>query len=55
MPMRIEFDPVKDRINREKHGVSLDAAALIFATPSVQWMSLRERHREVRKSRGSYP
>ena len=46
--MQIEFDPVKDRINREKHGVSLDAAALIFATPSVQWMSLRERHREVR-------
>lgn len=46
--MQIEFDPAKDRINREKHGVGLDAAALIFATPSVQWTSLRERHGEVR-------
>jgi uncharacterized protein len=48
MPMQIEFDPGKDRINREKHGVGLDAAALIFATPSVQWISLREQHGEVR-------
>ncbi len=46
--MRIEFDPVKDRINREKHGVGLDAASEIFATPSVQWISLRERQGEVR-------
>jgi len=46
--MQIEFDPVKDRINREKHGVGLDAASEIFATPSVQWISLRERHAEVR-------
>jgi uncharacterized DUF497 family protein len=46
--MQIEFDPVKDRINREKHGVGLDAASEIFATPSVQWISLRERHGEVR-------
>jgi hypothetical protein len=30
--MEIEFDPVKDRINLEKHGVGLDAASLIFAT-----------------------
>jgi uncharacterized DUF497 family protein len=41
--MQIEFDPVKDRINREKHGVGLDAASEILATPSVQWISLRER------------
>jgi uncharacterized DUF497 family protein len=48
MPMQIEFDPMKDRINREKHGVGLAAAMLIFATPAVQWMSVRERHGEVR-------
>jgi uncharacterized DUF497 family protein len=35
MPMQIEFDPMKDRINREKHGVGLAAAMLIFATPAV--------------------
>jgi uncharacterized DUF497 family protein len=46
--MEIEFDPVKDRLNREKHGVGLNAASEIFATPSVQWISLRERHGEVR-------
>jgi uncharacterized DUF497 family protein len=46
--MQIEFDPVKDRINREKHGVGLDAASEIFATPSVQWISLREQRGEVR-------
>ena len=27
--MQIEFDPAKDRINREKHGISLAAAAEI--------------------------
>src|SRR5260370_36597601 len=46
--MEIEFNPVKDRINLEKHGIGLDAATAIFATPSVQWPSLRERHGEVR-------
>jgi uncharacterized DUF497 family protein len=46
--MQIEFDPVKDRINREKHGIGLEAAAAIFATPSVQWMSPRDHHGEVR-------
>jgi uncharacterized DUF497 family protein len=46
--MQIEFDPVKDRINQEKHGVGLDAASEILATPSVQWTSLREQHGEVR-------
>lgn len=40
----IEFDPVKDQINLEKHGVGLDAALSIFATPSVEWPSLDQRH-----------
>lgn len=39
---------MKDRLNREKHGLALEVAAAIFATPSVQWTSLRERHGEVR-------
>jgi uncharacterized DUF497 family protein len=46
--MEIEFDPVKDGINRAKHGVGLGVATLIFETPSVQWVSLREQHAEVR-------
>jgi uncharacterized protein len=46
--MEIEFDPAKDGINRAKHGVGLGVATLIFETPSVQWMSLRERHGEMR-------
>jgi uncharacterized protein len=46
--MEIEFDPVKDQINLEKHGIGLDAALAIFATPSVQWPSLRQRQGEIR-------
>jgi hypothetical protein len=46
--MQIEYDPEKDRRNREKHGVGLDSATLIFATPSVKWISLREWHGEIR-------
>jgi uncharacterized DUF497 family protein len=45
---KIEFDPVKDRINREKHGIGLGAASLILATASVQWVSLRDLRSEVR-------
>jgi uncharacterized DUF497 family protein len=48
MPMQIEYDPAKDRLNRQKHGVGLDVATAIFATPSVQWASLHERYGEVR-------
>jgi uncharacterized DUF497 family protein len=46
--MEIEFDPVKDRVNREKHGIGLGVATLIFATPSAQWISPRQTHGEVR-------
>ncbi|MBM3648452.1 MAG: BrnT family toxin [Alphaproteobacteria bacterium] len=48
MSMQIEYDSAKDRLNREKHGIGLDAASLIFATPSVQWISPRLGHGEVR-------
>jgi uncharacterized DUF497 family protein len=46
--MEIEFDPVKNEINLEKHGIGLDAALPIFATPSVEWPSLDKRHGESR-------
>jgi uncharacterized DUF497 family protein len=46
--IRIEFDPAKDRSNRLKHGVGLEVAVAIFATPSVQWVSLRDRQGETR-------
>jgi len=46
--MEIEFDPVKDQINLEKHGIGLDAALAIFATPSVEWPSLHQRAGEIR-------
>jgi len=46
--MEIEFDPVKDQINLEKHGIGLDSALAIFETPCVQWPSLRQWHGEIR-------
>jgi uncharacterized protein len=46
--MEIEFDPVKDRVNLEKHGIGLDAALSIFAAPAVQWPSLHQRDGESR-------
>jgi uncharacterized DUF497 family protein len=48
MSMQIEYDPAKDRLNRQKHGVGLEVATEILATPSVQWTSLRDSHGEVR-------
>jgi uncharacterized protein len=46
--MQIEFDRVKDRLNREKHQIGLDAAVEIFASSSVQWTSLRDGSGEPR-------
>jgi uncharacterized DUF497 family protein len=48
VPTEIDFDPVKDRSNLEKHGVGLDAALPIFATPAAQWISPRSGLGEVR-------
>ena len=31
--MKYEWDPVKDRINREKHGVSFAEASTVFLDP----------------------
>ena len=33
--IEIEFDPAKDAINREKHGIGLAAAAVILRGPHV--------------------
>lgn len=33
--MDIEFDPAKDAINRDKHGVSLAFGERVFADPAV--------------------
>src|ERR1044072_21522 len=48
IPMEIEFDPVKDQAALETHCIGLDAALSIFATPSVEWPSLDQRHGERR-------
>lgn len=31
MPMRLEWDPRKERLNRQKHGVAFDEASTVFA------------------------
>ncbi len=33
--MRYVFDPVKDKVNQLKHGVSLPLAEVLFAGPHV--------------------
>lgn len=33
--MKIEFDPAKDAVNREKHGLSLDFGARLFDDPDL--------------------
>jgi uncharacterized DUF497 family protein len=47
--MEVEFNPEKDRINREKHGVGLDSGGLILMGPSVQWTSSHSGHGEIRR------
>lgn len=37
----IEFDPVKDAVNRRKHGMSLAAAALLFEGPILRQSDTR--------------
>jgi|GEM_PF-2496895 len=39
--MKIEFDPTKDAINRDKHGISLGEAARIDWDNAVTWPDLR--------------
>jgi len=37
--VELEFDPAKDAINREKHGIGLAAAAAILSTAHVRQRS----------------
>ncbi|KXU34233.1 hypothetical protein AXE65_07450 [Ventosimonas gracilis] len=39
--MKIEFDPTKDAINRDKHGISLGEATRIDWDNAVTWPDLR--------------
>lgn len=34
--MEFEFDPQKSRLNREKHGISLEEAARLWSVPAVE-------------------
>jgi uncharacterized protein len=40
--MRFEWDPRKDRVNREKHGISFELAQRVFDDPNH--LSLQDRH-----------
>jgi len=47
--MEYEFDPVKDAINRDKHGVSLGAAAMLDWEAAVIRPDIRFDYGEERK------
>ncbi|MFO1337203.1 MAG: BrnT family toxin [Burkholderiaceae bacterium] len=46
--MKIEFDPAKDRVNREKHGVSLAVAAELDWDAALVWVDDRFGYGEIR-------
>jgi hypothetical protein len=46
--MRIEFDPAKDRINQEKHSVSLAMAVELDWDAALVWVDKRFEYDEVR-------
>ena len=46
--MKITYDPTKDAMNQEKHGVSLAAAASIDWTSAVTWADTRMDYHEDR-------
>jgi uncharacterized protein len=46
--MRIEFDPAKDAINQEKHGLSLALAAELDWDASLVWVDERYEYGELR-------
>jgi uncharacterized DUF497 family protein len=47
--MEISFDPKKDKINRQKHGISLSAAAAFQWDAAVIWPDQRYRYSELRE------
>ena len=46
--MRIEFDPVKDKENLSKHGVSLALAADLDWEAALVWVDARFEYNELR-------
>ena len=46
--MQVTYDPAKDAMNQEKHGVSLAAAASIDWTSAVTWADTRIDYNEER-------
>jgi hypothetical protein len=46
--MQITFDPVKDGINIEKHGISLAAAVNFEWDEAIEWSDLRGNYGECR-------
>jgi len=46
--MLIEFDPVKDAVNRDKHGISLGDAAMLDWDTAVTWPDTRIDYGETR-------
>ena len=46
--MQIEFDPAKDRANREKHGVSLALAGELDWDEALVWVDQRNEYHERR-------
>jgi uncharacterized DUF497 family protein len=47
--VRYVFDPVKEAVNRAKHGVSLTLAEVLFAGPHVSMIDDRFEYGEVRE------
>jgi uncharacterized DUF497 family protein len=46
--MRIEFDPAKDDINQQKHGVSLALATELDWDAALVWVDARFQYGEMR-------
>ncbi len=46
--MRFEYDPNKDRLNTEKHGLSLELAASLDWDAALLWIDDRQDYGETR-------
>lgn len=46
--MKYIFDPVKDKINQEKHGLSLADAKFLEWDEALSWIDNRKDYKEVR-------
>jgi uncharacterized DUF497 family protein len=46
--MRFTFDPKKDKVNQEKHGLSLSAANEFDWDDALTWVDVRKNYGELR-------